>query len=144
MTTTTATAGNGPSGPRASGVRRIGALVIDTVLTAVPVSLLAAGLPAAIGALLSAGVSFAYFTYLESRRAGQTVGKRLLGIRVIAFDDGGPLDLRRAALRSAMRYVSGVGLGIGLLAALFDPEKQGWHDVAAQTVVVPVSDYPVR
>ncbi|HEX9970035.1 MAG TPA: RDD family protein, partial [Acidimicrobiales bacterium] len=82
--------------------------------------------------------------FSESRPSGQTVGKRLVGIRVVVFTDGGPLDVRRAALRAALRFVESAGLGIGFLAAFFDREKQAWHDVAGQTVVVPVAHYPVR
>ena len=142
--TTTMTAPDGPSGPRASGGRRIGAFLIDSVVAGVPFSLLAYNLPAVVGTLLGAAVWMAYFAFFESRPAGQTLGKRLLGIRVIVFTDGGPLDMQRAALRAAVRFISSAGFGIGYLAAFFDREKQAWHDVATQSVVVPVSDYPVR
>jgi uncharacterized RDD family membrane protein YckC len=142
-TMTTAPTGDEASGPRAGGGRRIGAFLIDTVVAGVPFSLLATKLPAAVGTVLGAAVWMAYFALLESRPAGQTLGKRLFGIRVIVFTDGGPLDLPRAALRAAVRFVGSAALGIGYLVAFFDREKQAWHDVAAQTVVVPVSDYPV-
>lgn len=144
MTTTTMTVGDGPSGPRASGGRRVGAFLVDAVLAGIPFSLLAYNLPAAVGTVLGAAVWMAYFAFQESRPSGQTVGKRLFGIRVVVFTDGGPLDMPRAALRAALRFVEWAGFGIGFLAGFFDREKQAWHDIAGQTVVVPVSDYPVR
>jgi uncharacterized RDD family membrane protein YckC len=140
---TTTAPTDGPAGPRAGNGRRIGAYLVDSIVAGIPLSVLLQALPAVPAVVLGVAAWIAYFALLESRPSGQTLGKRLFGIRVIVFTDGGPLDLPRAGLRAVIRFITSVGLGVGYLAGFFDREKQAWHDVAAQTVVVPTSAYPV-
>ena len=45
-----------------------------------------------------------YFAIFESSRAGATLGKRLLNLRVHGLD-GGPLSLPRSFLRSAIKFL---------------------------------------
>ncbi|HEX2038760.1 MAG TPA: RDD family protein [Acidimicrobiales bacterium] len=135
-------AAGGASGPRASiGVRFVAAL-IDGIILGIAVRILQAvlGFPAgtAVGVLLG----IAYFAYFEGQPAGQTLGKRAMNIRVIDFATGGSLDSSKALVRSLVREVSGLACAIGFIWALFNPEKQTWHDLAANTVVVPTSAYP--
>ena len=136
-------AAGGPSGPRASiGVRFVAALIDGVILgvaTFVISKILGAGAGYGVGALLT----IAYFAYFESQPAGQTIGKRAMNIRVIDFNTGGSLEMSKAVVRSIVRYISGAACGIGFIWALFNKENQGWHDLAAQTVVVPTSSYPV-
>lgn len=133
----------GGSGPRAGFWRRFGAVLIDDILLGVVFLILVAALKAvgdAIGILLSIG----YFTYFEGSSRGQTLGKRALGIRVIDFDNGGPIGFGRAFVRYIGRIVSGLFIYIGYLWMLWDKEKQCWHDKFANDVVVPEEAYPVR
>jgi uncharacterized RDD family membrane protein YckC len=81
-------------------------------------------------------VSAAYYVTLEGGRRGQTLGKRLLGIRVVDVDDAGPIGRARALLRHVGRYVSGLACGIGYLWMLWDDREQTWHDKMARAVVV--------
>ena len=68
---------------------------------------------------------------------GQTPGKRILRIRVVSRDTGGPIPLRVAMHRGGARalfwFVSYVALG--------DPLLQPLHDRSAGTVVINASDY---
>ncbi len=89
-------------------------------------------------------VSISYFTYFEGGPTGQTIGKRMLGIRVISLDDGGPIGYGRAFIRWIGRYVSAIVIFIGYFWMLWDEESQCWHDEFAGDVVVPVSSYPSR
>lgn len=79
-------------------------------------------------------VSFVYHWLLVAYWDGQTIGKRVLNIRV-ARPDGSPVDLAVAAARSGMRLVSGLAFGLGFLWAAWDPEKRTWHDSVADTRV---------
>jgi uncharacterized RDD family membrane protein YckC len=88
--------------------------------------------------------SLAYLTYLEGSPSGQTVGKKLLGIRVIDFATGGPIGYGRAFLRWLGRILSSIPLYLGYLWMLWDKEKQTWHDKIANCVVVPTDAYPVE
>jgi len=139
---TPAAAHDGPTGPRAGFWRRFAASVIDGIIVAIPIvvlSLLLKGVGYAIGLLLSV----AYFTYLEGGPTGQTLGKRVLAIRVVSFDTGGPIGYARAFIRFIGKNVSALIIYIGYLWMLWDGEKQCWHDKFASDVVVPAADYPV-
>ena len=76
---------NGPSGPRAGFLSRLGALVFDALLVGLP--LLAIELGLGLGTLgrygLSIVVTLLYYTFFEGSSAGQTPGKKFAGIRVI-------------------------------------------------------------
>jgi uncharacterized RDD family membrane protein YckC len=89
-------------------------------------------------------LGLAYYGYLEGSPSGQTVGKRIVGIRVIDFQTGGPLGVGRALIRYVARFISGIACFIGYLWMLWDAEKQTWHDKIANCVVVPTSSYPVE
>jgi uncharacterized RDD family membrane protein YckC len=79
-------------------------------------------------------ISLAYEWYFLTRRAGQTPGKSVMKIRVVKTD-GTPIDDATAIVRYVGRYISGI-IVIGLLWALWDEQRQGWHDKVASTVVV--------
>jgi uncharacterized RDD family membrane protein YckC len=88
-------------------------------------------------------VGLIYFSYFDGSASGQTIGKMALGIRVIDFRGGGPIGFGRGFIRWLGRILSSIPCFLGYLWALWDKEKQGWHDKIATTVVVPVSDYPI-
>jgi uncharacterized RDD family membrane protein YckC len=135
-------AAGGASGPRASiGVRFVAAL-IDGILVGIATLILRAILGFGAGTAVGVLLGIAYFAYFEGQPAGQTIGKRAMNIRVIDFATGGSLDSSKALVRSLVRQVSGFACAIGFIWALFNKEKQTWHDLAANTVVVPTSAYP--
>ena len=80
--------------------------------------------------------------------SGQTLGKRLLGIKVVPVEKNEPLGFARAFARWGrlgiwnLFWWCGVGLIVQFVFALspaFDPRlRQAWHDKAAATVVVDV------
>jgi uncharacterized RDD family membrane protein YckC len=134
---------DGPSGPRASFGRRLAAVLVDSLVLLVIYGILYAifGESAAAGLNLIAGI--AYYTLLEGGAAGRTLGKKLLGIRVVDFNGGGSIGYGRAAIRYIGRLVSSIPCLLGYLWMLWDKEKQTWHDKFATSVVVPESHYPV-
>jgi uncharacterized RDD family membrane protein YckC len=77
----------------------------------------------------------AYFIGLWALR-GQTLGNKLLGIRVIRRD-GRPLGLGGALARYLGYMVSALLLGLGFVWIAFDAQRQGLHDKLAASVVVP-------
>lgn len=68
---------------------------------------------------------------------GQTVGKKLLGIKVVKTN-GEPLTWSTAILREIGEIINAFTIGIGYLLIIFDKEKQGLHDKIANTYVVRV------
>lgn len=81
------------------------------------------------------GWAIAYFTLLPTWWRGQTVGKRLFGLRVVHLT-GKPLGLMDSFCRYG-GYAAGLATGgIGLLQVLWDPNRQAVEDKLAHTVVV--------
>jgi uncharacterized RDD family membrane protein YckC len=89
-------------------------------------------------------VGTAYFIVFEGR-TGQTWGKQALGLVVLA-EDGTPCGYGRATSRELLGRVLIGGFAwllvlpglLSYLAALWDPERQTWHDRIGQTIVVRV------
>jgi len=92
----------------------------------------------ALGAVI-AGWALYYYFALESGD-GQTVGKRLMKLRVVRAD-GRPADMREIAVRTILRVVDGIGLYVvGLIVMLATGQRrQRVGDLAAGTVVVDAS-----
>jgi uncharacterized RDD family membrane protein YckC len=101
--------------------RRFGALVIDWLLC----ELIALAL---LGDNYWTILIFAVEVYLLTATTGFTIGKRIVGIRVVRLD-GKPVGLAWAALRTVL-----------LLAVIpplvFDRDLRGLHDKAANTIVI--------
>jgi uncharacterized RDD family membrane protein YckC len=122
--------------------RRLVAFVVDGLFLAV-----LGGLTGAIGGLVNSETWVAFWSMLVPAlvgiiyyvrpysTTGQTWGKRLLGIRVVSID-GSPLTLGKGILRWLGYFVSGLPLDLGYLWAIWDKDKQTWHDKIAGTIVV--------
>ena len=88
---------------------------------------------AAVG--LSFGWGIVYFSLLPAWWGGQTLGKKLLRLRVVELT-GRPLSVMRC-LRRYGGYAAGMATGgLGFLQLLWDPNRQGVQDRVAHTVVV--------
>ncbi len=80
-------------------------------------------------------VAFGVYSALAWMLVGKTVGKALMGLRVLGRD-GRRLTWRQAAVRSLAYYVSALPLFLGYLWVLVDDERRTWHDKLAKTIVV--------
>jgi uncharacterized RDD family membrane protein YckC len=133
----------GPSGPRANFGQRLLAALIDSVLLAIVGSLIRALFGDDLGSFINFVLGLAYIVYLEGSPSGQTVGKKVLNIRVVDFDTGGPIGYGRAAIRYFARILSALPCLLGYFWMIWDRERQTWHDKLSTSVVVPTSAYPV-
>jgi uncharacterized RDD family membrane protein YckC len=79
-------------------------------------------------------VAAAYFV-LFSTLGGQTVGQRLLKLRVVDQNGRVP-SLGRASVRVASAGLGLAPLGLGALWMFFDPNRRAVHDLIARTYVV--------
>ncbi|HMP84805.1 MAG TPA: RDD family protein [Verrucomicrobiota bacterium] len=113
--------------PRASFWERMAAAFLDIILVSI--------LSAAVGGLpLGLLVAVAYFAGMWAWR-GTTIGGIVLNLKVIR-PDGRPVTFAVALVRSLMAAFSVIVLFLGFLWIAWDPDKQGWHDKIAGTVVV--------
>jgi uncharacterized RDD family membrane protein YckC len=83
-------------------------------------------------ALVGMSAFLLYFPLLEGR-FGQTLGKRLLGLRVLK-EDGLPIGFREAFIRRLSYYFE--FLPIDALFIFFNPKHQRAFDIIARTIVV--------
>ena len=84
-----------------------------------------------------AGVVAAILYYgLTEGRAGQTIGKRALGVKVIDTYTGAPIGVGRAIGRYFAKILSAIPCLLGYLWMLWDPNKQTWHDKMVNSYVV--------
>jgi len=75
-----------------------------------------------------------YYILLWVNWDGQSIGKRLLKIKIIRVD-GRKMDVRTAILRYFAYCIFAIPLLLGFFWIIWK-EKQGWHDKIAGTVAV--------
>ena len=131
------------SGPRANFGQRLVAAIIDGIIVGVVGTVVGLIVRNELGGLLSLALGVAYYGWLEGSPSGQTIGKRMLGIRVYDLRQGGPIGTGRAIGRYFARILSAIPCLLGYFWMLWDKEKQTWHDKLVGSVVVPVTAYPV-
>lgn len=87
--------------------------------------------------LLFAVLNGGYFLVAEYATGGRTIGKRIMGIRVIQ-DNGRPVSFLSAAIRNLLRIVDALPMlyFVGSLFSFFHPRDKRLGDVAAGTAVV--------
>jgi uncharacterized RDD family membrane protein YckC len=90
--------------------------------------------------LVFLAVMFLYFVLLEGA-FGMTLGKSMVGIRVVSRDGTGP-GLRRALLRNLMRLIDGLPAFsiLGVLMIIGSSERTRAGDLVAGTRVVRIWD----
>jgi uncharacterized RDD family membrane protein YckC len=132
------------SGPKLDNRRVLAAIVDLLIVTAGALVVLYAGDAVTgdrQGALTAVILGWALYYYfaLESG-AGQTVGKKLMKLRVVCAD-GRPAGMREIAVRTILRVIDGIGVYIvGLVVMLVTGERrQRIGDLAAGTIVVDAS-----
>lgn len=85
--------------------------------------------------------SFIYFVLLWVNYNGQTIGKRVFGIKIIT-NDNQPLGYPTAILRWIGYYISMIPFFLGFIWILWNKEKRGWHDIIAGTKVIVIDPRP--
>jgi len=85
--------------------------------------------------LLALAVTFGYWIYFWGS-SGETIGMRLLRLRIIDANTGARIGYGRATIRLLMTFINTWACYIGWIWVAFDTRKQGWHDKVANSVVV--------
>ncbi len=85
--------------------------------------------------LVIGAVYFIYFWSSSSVWPGQTVGMKILNLRVVRTD-GSNLTYVQGLVRYLGLWVATIPVGLGLAWVGWDPNKQGWHDKMARTWVL--------
>ncbi len=137
--------------PRCGLVRRLMAILYDTLLLAAVLLFAAALATLVLPEELSAQIKLAYQLYMLAvaflffawfwSHGGQTLGMTAWRIR-LQNSRPGPLTATQLLLRFFMASVSWLPLGAGYWWSVFDKDKLTWHDRFSMTelVVLPKKD----
>lgn len=86
--------------------------------------------------ILSSLFAVAYYVYFIGK-SGATPGKRMFKIKVIDKETHQAPGYVKAFLREIVgKFISSIVLFIGYLWAVWDKDKQAWHDKIAGTIVI--------
>lgn len=159
------------TGRYAGPLTRLLAVLVDGVVATFGFTLLVAGvvfvirlfapdfeIPQSTGIVYGVALVLWSFFYLWASLAvfGKTVGKMILGVRVVSSDGKIVLTGRQPLIRVLTYPLSFILFGLGLLGVVFNPQRQAWHDRFARTAVVydwgsrtatmptPLADYLTR
>jgi len=123
----------------------LGVLVLATAFVVLRAIVPSLGLPNQLSVLIAAILvvvlylltPFAYWVVLETFWNGQTLGKRLVGIRVLR-DDGSPVGFFAVATRALLRVLDLVPILLPVDVVLMVASRKGQRlgDLVAGTVVV--------
>jgi uncharacterized RDD family membrane protein YckC len=102
-----------------------------------PLALFGADAMQAVGLVLYFAISVLYCAILEWLWRGQTVGKRLLGLRVVEAS-GLKLEPAQVVVRNLMRFIDFLPLFylVGVITCVLNSRRQRLGDIVAGTVVV--------
>jgi uncharacterized RDD family membrane protein YckC len=135
-----------PSGVYSDWVTRVGAAIVD----AAPViaGAIVLGIFAAIinngffSVLVYLIVVFGWLGWSVYNRwimggQGQSLGKRVLKIKLVSEETGQPIGTANAFIRDVAHIVDSIICDIGYLFPLWDPKRQTLADKIMKTVVIP-------
>lgn len=115
------------------------ALILDSIIVGTPLSLI---FDIAFPIYLNIAVPYLgsilfiiYIVYLEGT-SGSTLGKQIMGLRVVDARTGGSIGIPKAILRYVGKIISGMLLLAGYIMAAFDKKTQALHDKIASTYVI--------
>jgi uncharacterized RDD family membrane protein YckC len=126
--------------------QRVGGFLIDIgipggLLAVVLIAALASRDMVVIGVVYPAaavvGLAFlAWNSGYRQGRSGQSLGKSVLGTRLVSAVSGEPVGFARAFWRQVAHLLDGIPLGIGYLWPLWDEQRQTFADKICSTLVV--------
>jgi len=139
------------TGRYAGPLTRLLAVIIDSAIVSFGFTLVVAGavfivglvgpefeIPQASGLVYGLSLlAFAFFyLWISYLVFGKTIGKAILGLRVVSSDGHAAMAGRQPFIRVITYPLSFMILGVGLLGIVFNRNRQAWHDHFANTAVV--------
>jgi uncharacterized RDD family membrane protein YckC len=114
----------------------VGFIIVVNVLGAAVGDL---GFILALSGLLWVGIlGYAIWQLYQQGTTGQTIGKKFIGIKLVAIQTGQPIGFGPAFVRALAHILDGLPFYIGYLWPLWDDQKQTFADKVCSTVVIKV------
>jgi uncharacterized RDD family membrane protein YckC len=122
--------------PYANWLQRVGAYLIDYA----PIWLLegifyGVGILRVLVALAALGWTI-YNRWYQAGTTGQSLGKKVLNLRLVSEETGQPIGTLMAFVRDLCHFIDSVICGIGYLFPLWDSKRQTIADKIVKTVVI--------
>jgi uncharacterized RDD family membrane protein YckC len=134
-----------PGAPYASWIARVGGYFLDLLIIGVPaVIIIVIGLAighgvgqalAVLGYIAAVGFGIWNVVFRQGT-TGQTIGKQIIGIKLIRELDGQPVGAGMSFLRALAHILDSLACYVGWLWPLWDAKKQTFADKVCNTVVV--------
>ena len=121
--------------PLAGWAERVGAYLVDMLVIIVPGVILGL-ISEVLGVIAYLGI-WIYLMYMQGT-TGQTVGKKVLNIKLLREADGQVVGVGLSIGRAILHVVDGIPCYLGYLWPLWDAKKQTFADKILKTVVVKV------
>jgi uncharacterized RDD family membrane protein YckC len=145
----------GQPGPDQLGswLQRVGACLLDGLIMNIPFTVGYAlyipsimqgtppdGVTGAIAGLLGlVSLGLLIWNYfIRQGSTGQTIGKQVLGLKLLRESDGQPIGAGMAFLRYLAHFLDGLACCVGYLWPLWDQKRQTFADKIVSTLVVKV------
>jgi uncharacterized RDD family membrane protein YckC len=124
--------------PYASWIQRVGAYLID-VAPIIIVDLVLGRISTVLSVLIwLAGLAWtAYNRWYQAGTTGQSLGKKVLKLRLVSEETGQPIGTLMAFVRDICHIIDSVICFIGYLFPLWDSKRQTIADKIVKTVVIP-------
>jgi uncharacterized RDD family membrane protein YckC len=109
--------------------------IVDTVLGSKGINIIRQAVPyikTTIGVVVA--IPPLYFIIMHAV-FGQTIGKMIMGLQVVRTDGSG-VGFLVSTVRFFGYIISSLLLFVGFFWIVVDPERQGWHDMMADTYVI--------
>ncbi|MGW7686511.1 RDD family protein [Kribbella sp. NPDC054772] len=143
--------GYAPAGRLADWPIRVGASLLDSLLTAIPAiagvlvalvvngdqeELGAGGGIAMIGGFVVAFVVWVWNRVVQQGRTGQSFGKKVTGLRVVDAHTGQLIGIGKTIGREVCAQIFNQLCILNVLWPLWDDKQQTWHDKAVGDIVI--------
>lgn len=123
--------------PYASWIQRVGAYLIDAAPIII-LDLIFARVFALALLISIAGLGWTiYNRWYQAGTTGQSLGKKVLNLRLVSEETGQPIGMLMAFVRDICHIIDAVICYVGFLFPLWDAKRQTIADKIVKTVVIP-------
>ncbi len=123
--------------PYASWIQRVGAYLIDVAPIVILEIIFSRVLVLYVLILIASLGWTIYNRWYQAGTTGQSLGKKVLKLRLVSEETGQPIGMLMAFVRDICHIIDSVICFIGYLFPLWDAKRQTIADKIVKTVVIP-------
>ena len=130
--------GGVPASQYSDWIHRVGGLLVDWIPYGIVVAIgRLTGSTAVYYLFLLIGIGYWFYNRWILGGQGQSLGKRVVGMRLVSEETGQPIGTLNAFLRDLCHFVDFIICFVGYLFPLWDAKRQTLADKIMRTVVIP-------